>query len=870
MKAVARAILRFGMLGLVLQGGLAQAQIDIPTERYDDARLGANLSETQLTTSNVNTATFGKLWSYTVNGQVYAQPLYVRNVAIPGQGTHNVLYVVTMNDWVYAFDADQNVDAPLLSFDLTTEVPGSRANTILEILGYNDNIIGNVGIESTPQIDLATNTMYLVARTLESGGCIPVNPGPNPTPNPTFCQRLHALDITTLEERPGSPVILGGAMPLGDGTSLTFDPKISHQRSSLALANGHVFIAWAGHSDRFDYHGWVMVYDATTLQQTKIWSSAPAGSKFFGAGIWMAGRAPAIDADGNVYYMVGNGPWDGVDNFGESFLKFGTATPDTPLLDWFTPNEVDNLNGGDVDLGGSGPILVPGTGLITGAGKGGKFYVTQTSDMGHLGVGTGNTNIVQTFSNGGQQIKGGPIYWNRAGGLGPWMYVWSDNHNTLKAYNFNGTTFDSTPVQQSTLFSNGGSAGGVLTLSANGSTPGSGIIWSSMAFSGSDANSGIHPGVLRALNADNLSDELWNSEQNSARDSMGNWPKFSPPTVVNGHVYMGSFPSDGVGDTQVSVYGLILDPDFTLTVTPPNPAVSPGGSVTYTVTTTAIANFSGTVHLAASGLPAGATATFATNDVAPPATTTLTIQTDAATPLGANTLTITGSSGALTHTAAVGLYVTTAVPGTGVIGVDFVGGGTPMGATETVGVVAIPNWNQATTSSGSNLALADETGTLTGATINWTSAGTWALGIDDTPGDFRMMNGYLDATGDASTITVANLPSDPAGYYVYVYADGDNGGDTRAGEYAISGAGTLSQSIEITDAANTNFNGTYVRAGNSAGNYAVFFVGGNGFTLTATPGPASSGTVRAPLNAIQIVHGDRIFANGFDGAAAGP
>ena len=668
--------------------------------------------------------------------------------------------------------------------------------------------------------------------------------------------------MATMGETAGSTV---------DGI-LTFDPKIEDQRSSLAYANGRIFIAWSGHSDQFNYHGWVMVHDAATLNQTKIWSSSPVGNTGFnGGGIWMAGRAPVVDADGNVYYMTGNGPYDGSNSFGESFVKFG-PTPDTPLLDWFTPNQVNSLNGADADLGGSGPILIPGTDLLIGGGKSGWFYMTHTTDMGHLGVGSANTNIAQFFANCPNtnpaqfcdQIKGGPVFWNREDGFGPWMYVWPDDHNTLRAYSFNGTTFDPAPVQESLLFSNGGSAGGVMTLSANGSTPGSGVIWSSMAFSGSDANSGIHPGVLRALNADDLTHELWNSEQNSARDSMGNWPKFSPPTVVNGHVYMGSFPSDGVGDTQVSVYGLILDPDFTLTATPPNPGINPGGSVAYTITTAAIQNFADPVHLSVSGLPANATATFATNDVAPPSSTTLTVQTSAHTPLGANTLTITAASGALTHSADVGLYVTTAAPGAGGIGIDFVGNGTPMGALENAGVVAIPNWNEATAASGNALALADETGALTGATVSWSSDGVWALGIDDTPGDLRMMNGYLDATGNASTVTVTNLPDDPAGYFVYVYADGDNAGDTRAGEYAISGPGTTAQSIEITDAANATFDGTYVRADNSAGNYAVFFVGGNGFTLTATPGPASSSTVRAPLNAIQIVHGDRIFANGFD------
>ncbi|MEO7326269.1 MAG: hypothetical protein ABIW82_15715, partial [Dokdonella sp.] len=502
----------------------ATAQVDVVTERYDASRLGANLQEAQLTTANVNATQFGKLWSYTVNGSVYAQPLYVRNVAIPGQGLHNVVYVVTMNDWVYAFDADSNADTPLLSLDLTTEVPGSRANTIIEILGYNDNIIGNVGIESTPHIDLASNTLYLVARTREmNANCAPKNP--------TFCQRLHAIDISTLTEKSGSPVLLGGSVP-GSGIGsvagvLSFDPKIEDQRASLAYSNGRIFVAWAAHSDQFAYHGWVMVYDAATLQQTAIWCSTPAGTAFNGGGIWMAGRAPAVDAQGNVYFITGNGTYDGTTNFGESIVKFG-ASADTPMLDWFTPSNFSSLNDNDADLGGSGPILLPGTDLIVGAGKSGVFYMTHTSALGHDSA--NDMNIAQTFTNGGQQIKGGPVYWDRHDGADPWMYVWSDNHNQMKAYRFNTTTslFDATPVSQTTLFSNTGSAGGVLTLSANGSTPGSGVLWSSMAFSGSDPNSGIHPGVLRALDANDLTHELWNSEQMGARDRMGNWPKFSP------------------------------------------------------------------------------------------------------------------------------------------------------------------------------------------------------------------------------------------------------------------------------------------------------------------------------------------------------
>ena len=839
----------------------AGAQIDIVTERYDPARLGANLQETQLDTSNVNVAMFGKLWSYTVSGSVYAQPLYVRDVAIPGQGTHDVLYVVTMNDVVYAFDADSPVDAPLLSFDLTTEVPGSTPASIIDILGFLDNIVGNVGIESTPQIDLATNTMYLVARTRETGGGCG-----GPPESQTFCQRLHALDITTLQERPGSPVLLGGSVP-GNGNGsvdgvLTFDPKIEDQRASLALSNGRVFIAWSSHSDQMPYHGWVMAYDAATLQQTMIWTSTPDGGPFNGGGIWMAGRAPAVDADGSVYYITGNGNWDGVTNFGESFVKFG-PTPDTPLLDWFTPSDYGSLNNADLDLGGSGPILIPGTDLILGGGKGGTFYLTHTSDMGHE---ANPDDIAQPpFGNGnGGQIKGGPIYWNRDGGVGPWMYVWSDNRNSMNAYHFDGTMFDTTPVSQSTVLSRSGSAGGVLTLSANGSLPGSGIVWSSMAFSGSDPNSLVHPGILRAFDADDLGHELWNSEQDSARDSMGNWPKFSPPIVVNGRVYMASFPIDGIADTSVSVYGLLAVPDFSIEATPPNPGVEPGSVAVYTVTTGSLDAFQDPVHLDVDGLPAGASALFAANDFAAPGSTTLTVQTASDTPLGQATLTITGTSGALTHAMDVGLFVTGAAPGAGIIGVDFVGSGTAMAAVESAGVGARPNWNEAAGATGSSLALSDETGTPTGATMTWSSASVWNLGIPDDPGDLRMMRGYLDGGDAPSSVTISGLAPDPAGYYVYVYADGDNGGAVRSGTYSVADDAGGTHSVAITDAEGVDFDGSYVRADDGAGNYAVFFVAGDGFTLTATPGPASDGTPRAPLNGLQIVHGDRLFADGFD------
>src|ERR1700730_14005665 len=314
----------------------SSAQMNITTERYDQSRLGANLNETQLNTSNVNLYAFGKLWSYQVSGSVYAQPLYVQNVTLPGKGTHNVLYVATMNDIVYAFDADSSSNTPLLFLDLTTQVAGSTPVPITDIVGPGLNIVGNIGIESTTYIDVSTNTMYFVAPTKEpTCAC----------GNGNYCQRLHALDITTFAEKFGGPVVIQGSVAgTGNGSvggTLTFDPKIHNQRASLALANGQIFIAWASHEDLNPYHGWVMSYNGSNLQQTGIWSSSPDG---FTGGIWMSGWRPTVDASGNVYYIVGNGDWNGTRNFGESMVKFG-STAGMPLLDWFTPDNWSSLNG---------------------------------------------------------------------------------------------------------------------------------------------------------------------------------------------------------------------------------------------------------------------------------------------------------------------------------------------------------------------------------------------------------------------------------------------------------------------------------------------------------------------------------------------
>jgi hypothetical protein len=287
------------------------AQLNIVTHRYDQARTGANLVETQLTPANVNSNSFGLLYSYPVDGPVYAQPLYVSGVTVNG-ARRNVLYVATMNDKVYAFDADSPSATPLWMRDFTSP-PSVTAVPMNDILPVNTgNIIGNIGVQGTPVIDLAAQTIYLVARTKEGAA---------------FVQRLHAMDITTGRERTGSPLVITGSVPgtsadstlVGGQRVITFDPRVHVQRPGLALSNGVVLIAWATHEDTTPSHGWIMGYDAATLAQ--VAKFAVVTSNYLG-GIWQGGRAPTVDAAGNAYFATGNGKWDGVRDFGDTLLKF--------------------------------------------------------------------------------------------------------------------------------------------------------------------------------------------------------------------------------------------------------------------------------------------------------------------------------------------------------------------------------------------------------------------------------------------------------------------------------------------------------------------------------------------------------------------
>jgi len=512
------------------------AQINVVENRYDAARTGANLLETVLNVNNVRPGQFGKLYSYPVDGPVYAQPLYVSNLTIGGV-RRNVIFVATMNDKVYAFDAGSSSPTPLWLTDFTNP-PAVTAVPITDVLPVNaGNIVGNLGVQGTPVIDMTSKTMFLVARTEENG---------------VFKQRLHALDITTGRDRGGSPVAIGATVLgnaadsklVGGARYITFDPKMHMQRAALALSNGVVLIAWATHEDIHPSHGWIMAYDATTFVQVPI-----AGQQAFAVvpdnylgGIWQGGRAPAIDTAGNAYFSTGNGKYDGTKNYGDTLLKFSVSTSGLQLLSWFTPsNEVALMNGDD-DLSGSGFTIIPGTNKLLGGGKEGVLYLLDGSNL--RGKQAGDPQAQRIDVNGGH-VMGGAVHWN-SGKFGPLVYNWSEK-DALRAYAFANGKVVVPDFVQSTVISPD-HPGGSLTVSANGSTSGTAIIWASMP-TVEGAKYHLAAGALRALHAETL-EQLWNSDM-ATHDKVGNMMKFVPAVVANGKVFLPSH------DNALHVYGLL-------------------------------------------------------------------------------------------------------------------------------------------------------------------------------------------------------------------------------------------------------------------------------------------------------------------------
>jgi outer membrane protein assembly factor BamB len=509
-------------LALILVSAL-HAQFPVTMNRYDQAGTAADPREKILNPSNVNRAAFGKLYSYYVDGAVFAQPLYLPAVPIAGRGSHNVLYVGTMNDKLYAFDADKP-GPPLWMRSFVDELAGVTPVPVTDVTNNNDlNVVGNVGIEGTPVIDPSSNAIFLVARTRESG---------------KYLQRIHKIDLRDgRDELP--PVVIEATVPGANG-SVAFDPKAGNQRPALALANGAVIVAWASHEDIRPYHGWVIAYDAKTLRQRGAWCDTPDGAD---GGIWQSGRGPAIDSAGNIYFETGNGDFDGRRNFGTSLVKLKVGATGLELDDYFTPSDFQLLNDHDADLGSTGPMLIPGTNLLLAGSKKGILYLFDTAKLGHM---TPNADgVLQSFAVNGGRIMAGPALWD--GPSGKIVYLWCEA-DFLKGFRLNERSLETAPFVKGAI-ANHGSPGGALTVSSDGKQPRTGIVWATHT-NNKSADHGNAPGVLRAFDAETLA-EIWNSEQTPERDRLGTLVKFVPPLVVAGKVYIPSY------DNAVHVYGTL-------------------------------------------------------------------------------------------------------------------------------------------------------------------------------------------------------------------------------------------------------------------------------------------------------------------------
>ena len=510
--------------------------VSVLTQHNDNTRSGLNDNETALTTSNVNVQQFGQVFTLTVDDQVYAQPLVVGHLQIAG-GEHNVVYVATVNNTVYAFDGDNG----RLHWRNNFTRSGWRAPKNTDMTGAcggtYTNFSGNIGIVGTPVIDAASGTMYFVARS---------------TNGLAYAQYLHAVDIVDGQEKAGSPKLLTASTSgTGDGSvngTIAFDAQRANQRQGLTLLNGTVYVTFSSHCDWGPYHGWILGYDAATLQQDVVYNVTPNG---YAGGMWESGMAMAADA-GSLYQVTGNGTvGDGADptnltNRGNSALKLTPSGVTLAVSSYFTPFDYQAQNNADLDYGTMGSLLIPNSSYFLTGGKDGNLYLLNKDNMGGWVSGSNQVQQVVGLGNSANMHCQAAYY---QGSAKEFVYVWPENQ-PLRAIPFNrgSNLMDAGQV----VFGGAGptgQSGAVLSVSSNGTTDGTGILWAAYAASG-DAESFVTPGILRAYDANDVTKELWNNHQNVARDGAGNYAKFSAPTVANGHVYLPTFSN------RVVVYGL--------------------------------------------------------------------------------------------------------------------------------------------------------------------------------------------------------------------------------------------------------------------------------------------------------------------------
>jgi len=495
---------------------------NVLTRAYDNQRSNVNLAEAVLNTQNVNANQFGKLFQVNVDDELYASLLYASAVNIDGT-PHNVVYAATVSNTVYAFDAEDGSKLWSRSYNGSGR-PARIQDTDEFAQCYN--VTEHTGITGTPVIDGATQTMYFVSHTQTDGAQE---------------HTLHAVDIRTGAEKFGGPAPIN---PTG------FNSRYANQRPALGLSRGVVYVEFASHCDKGPYHGWVMGFDAATLSRTAAFNVTPGGTR---GGIWMGGAGPALDDNGNAYIATGNGSFDGNRQFGMSLIKLSSRS--LTRYGYFTPSNYADLNDSDNDLGSAGPSFVPDQNLLVTGGKGGTVYLLNRGALGQRV--DGDTQIPQRFAavstqprpSGTHHIHNGFVLWKSPEGTN--LYVWGEN-DFLRAYRFNPSRgkFDTPAAVVGSVLPPPGMPGGMMTLSANGSVPGTGILWATTQAVG-DANNATVPGTLRAFDASSLR-LLW--ESRSPGDDMLSLPKYNPPLIANGRVYMASFSN------IISVYGLRTGP----------------------------------------------------------------------------------------------------------------------------------------------------------------------------------------------------------------------------------------------------------------------------------------------------------------------